>query len=271
VEAAVKLDKAGKLAESAAADFAVTLFEQKITPATLDPLLATSHLTRQPLAAFSREDRPAELGIDPENIAKAFQLHDTHPFSEELKTQHGYAILVWRETIPARQPPYAEVREKVVAQWKAAEKKRLFTELGQTLHTRLEASLKAGTTFDQAVADAAAAASSAKLTVVNQTGFTLAQKREAVSSDPVYYVQGALGGLQKGQLSDMIPAPDADTPNLGQLVYVVDKKVPDLSPTGLPFAAAKQQMAAELAAYGENSVMSDLVQRELAKSAPAQP
>jgi peptidyl-prolyl cis-trans isomerase D len=274
VEAALKLDKARRLAESAAADFAVTLFEQKVTPATLNPLLAASHLSLQPVAPFSRESKPAELGADPANLAKAFQLTASHPFSDELLTPpHGAVILVWRETIPARRPPFAEVRDRVASNWHAAEKKRLFSELGQTLHTRIEAALKAGTPFEQAAADAASAGS-VKLTVIDQTGFTLSQKRETVSSDPLYHVLGALASLQKGQLGDMVVVPsstDPTTPDQGQLVYVVDKKVPDLAPTGAQFTNARLQLAAQLANYAADTALGDLVQRELAKSTPAQP
>ncbi len=271
VEAALKLDKARRMAGSAAADFAVSLFEQKITPATLDPLLASQHLARQPLAPFARNAKPVELGVDPENTAKAFRLDATHPFSDEILTPHGAVVLVWQETIAARQPPFGEVRDRVAAEWRAAEKKRLFSELGQTLHPRIEASLKAGTPFEQAVK---AAADPVKVEVKTYTSFTLAQKREAGSFDDLSHVLGALATLQKGQVSDMIGVASSDdpsTPSQGQLVYAVDKKVPDLTPTGTQYMSARQQLAAQLAAYAANNALGELVQHELAKSTPAQP
>ena len=69
----------------------------------------------------------------------------------------------------------------------------------------------------------------------------------------------------------MIIVPAEGDPTEGQLVYAVDKKIPDLSPTGVQFATARLQLSAQLAAYSANTVLGDLVQRELAKSAPAQP
>jgi hypothetical protein len=237
-------------------------------------LLAASHLSRQPIAPFALDTKVPELDGDLDNVPKAFRLDASHPFSDELLTSNGAVILVWRETIPARKPAFDDVKDLVAAKWRAAEKKRLFAELGQTLHDRIAAAVKAGTPFEQAVTAATPLAGSAKLEVKPYSGFTLEQKREAGSFDPLAHILDILATLQKGQVADMVivaSEDDQSTPGQGQLVYAVDKKVPDLSPSGAPFATARLQLAAQLAAYSANTALGDLVQRELAKSTPAQP
>jgi peptidyl-prolyl cis-trans isomerase D len=271
VEAALRLDRARRLAERAAADFAVTLFDQKITPATLDALLAARSLTLKPLAPFAKDAIPAELGTALDTAAAPFKLTTSAPFSDALHTGRGDVVLVWRENLPARQPAFAEVRDRVVAAWQADEKHRLFAELGRTLRTRFEAAVKAGTTLEHAVAEAADSASSAKLEFKNYSGFTLAQKRESGSFDALAPALDRLETLEKGELTDMITVagPDGKTPEKGLLVLAVDKKLPD--PAAPESLAYLRQVKTQVAAYSANQTLGELVQAELKKFAPAQP
>jgi hypothetical protein len=166
----------------------------------------------------------------------------------------------------------AEVRDRLASDWRAAEKKRLFAELGRSLRDRLAAAVKAGTPFAEAVTSAAAALA-VKIEVKDQSGFTLAQKNDAsVSSDPVVPLLKSLETLQKGGLTDMVVVrgdTESAPPVSGVIAYAVDKKLPD--PASPESAARRTQLANRVAAYAATIALNDLVRRELPQPPPAQP
>lgn len=270
VEETLRLDRARRLAEKAAADLSEELFNQKITPATLAAFLTARQLTAKPLAPFSVEAPPADLG---RTVATAaFRLRADRPISDELPTTAGAVILVWRELLPARQPAFAEVRDKVAADWRTTEKTRRFIELGRSLRDRLAAAVKAGEKFEDAVNSAAATASSAKLEAKSYTGFTLAQKRDSGSFDPLAPLLPSLETLQQGGVTDMVAAPNETNPSVpkhGLIAYAVEKKLPD--PASPDSALSRAQLTRQASVYAANMALVELVRRELPQPPKAQP
>src|SRR5205823_3432436 len=130
------------------------LFESKVTAPTLDSYLASRKLTAKPLAPFTRDTGPAELGHSPEIAAEAFKLNAERFASEALPSPNGAVVLFWKDTQAARKPLLSEVREKVAADFNENEKRRRFGELGKTIKAQIEARLKAGDPFEKAVATA---------------------------------------------------------------------------------------------------------------------
>ena len=273
----LRLDRAHRLAEKAAAELTVELDQKK--PADLAAFLAAHSLTLKPYAPFAARPpapftdlaMPVALGTALGNAPAALRLSATQPYTDALPTANGAVVLVWRESFAPKLPAFAEVRERVAAEWQADEKQRLFTELGHTLHARFEAALKAGSTLDQAVTEAAGAASSAKIESKTITGFTLDQKRQADSSDLLAPALTLLDTLQKGQLGEMIavPGPDGKTPVKGLLVYAVDKKLPDFTTENSKDLLAR--MYAKAAALTANAVVNEIVRRELPAAVSGQP
>ncbi len=278
VEKALKLDRARRLATKEAAAFSRLLVEKKVTPDTLTPLLAEHAATLRPVAPFARDAAPAELGTNRQTASDAaFKLGPAHPFSDAadaLTTEKGGAVLVWRETIPSRQPAYAEAKERVAADFIAAEKKRRFAELGKTIRDSLGSSLKAGITFEKAVAEAADKAG-VKAETKTYPAFTLREHATASVSDVLLNrVVEELPIMKGGQLSDMITLAGQDGSDKsakGILLYVSDKKVPDLTPANPQYVAVRNQLARQLAAYAGNASLAQLVQQENARSAAVTP
>jgi len=79
-------------------------------------------------------------------------------------------------------------------------------------------------------------------------------------------VLGALETLNKGDLSEMAVAQDK-----GRFVYALDKRTPDLSETSPLYISTRDQIAQYTARQNGNEYLRELVERELAKSAPATP
>ena len=257
VVAALTFERAQRLAVKAASDLAYSLFEGKVAAPALDATLAAHKVTAKPLAPFTREAGPAELGNSQQIAEAAFKLGADQYFSDALPSPNGAVVLFWKETQPSRKPQLAEVRDKVTADYIENEKRRQFVELGKTVHTQLEARLKAGDSFEQA---AAAAGSTLKLQAKTLAPFTLRQPPQDID----YSVLGALDRMEKGQVSDLLMAQDK-----GSFVYVIDKKAPDSSETSPAYLAAKAQLSGSIARYNTDSYLQELVAQELKKSEPA--
>jgi peptidyl-prolyl cis-trans isomerase D len=258
VATTLKLERARRLAQKAASDLTVALFENKATPESVAALLAARKLTLTPLAPFARDEGPAELGGSTEIGAQAFKLAQDHFFSDALAAPAGAVVLFWKETIPSRKPLFAEVRAKVATDYNENEKTKRFVDLGRTLKAAIEARLKAGDTFEKA-AETAAAASSVKVEAKTLAPFTLRQPPQDVD----YAVYGTLERLEKGQVADMVKSAAK-----GVLVYAADKKTPELSEANPQYVAAKAQLARVTGGSTASAMMSELVTQEMKKSEP---
>lgn len=259
VEAALKLERAQRLAVKAASDLALALFEAKIrTGPAIDAFLTERKLQAKPLAPFTREAGPAEFGHSPEIANEAFKLDQDRPVSDALQSPTGALVLFWKETQPAHKPLFAEVRAKVLADFIENEKRKQFVELGRKAKEQIQARLHAGDSFDKAAA-AAASATGLKLETKTLAPFTIRTRPQDVD----YSVLGALERLDKGQVSDMVVNPDK-----GIFVYAVDRKLPDLSEANPRFAETRNQLASFASRINANAYISEVVDRELKRTEP---
>jgi peptidyl-prolyl cis-trans isomerase D len=262
VEAALKTERAQRLAAKAASDFVFSLYESKAvagSPALANALAALKAPVK-PLAPFTRESGPAEFGAaGPAAAEEAFKLGKDRPYTDAVSTSAGAAVLFWKETQPARKPAFTEVRDKVSTDYVENEKRKRFVELGRTLRGLIENRLKAGDTFEKAAA-AASTGTSAKIEAKTIPPFTLRNRPQ----DLDYTVLGALERLEKGQVSDLAIAADK-----GTFVYVADKAVPDFSWNNALFATTRTQLGTYNARLSSNSYLGEIVERELKRSEPA--
>jgi peptidyl-prolyl cis-trans isomerase D len=257
VETALKLDKAKELAAKAASDLAFALYEGKVAAGpALDGFLASRKLALKPLAPFSQESGPTELGSSPDIADAVAKLDAQHYFSEAVTTNSGAAILIWKGAVPARQPALAEVRDKVKADYIENEKRKRFVELGRTLRGLIESRMKAGDSFEKAVA---AAQTSQKVKIEAKTLPPFALRNRPQDLDQT--VAGALEHLEKGQVSEMIV--DASK---GTIVGAIDKKAPDLSETSPRFAEMRNLIAGYTTRQAASNYLSELVAQELKRT-----
>ena len=261
VEQALKTERAQRLAAKAAADLTVAIYEQKLMPhtAVFDDFIAKNKLTLKPVAPFHRDAVPPGLDWTPAIVEQALQLGADHPVSDALSGTAGSLVLFWRETLPSFQPALAQVRDRVVADFKENERRQRFVELGRTLRGQLETRLKAGEAFDK-VAAAVTGGSQPKLVVKEYPSFLRRQPPKDIEAT----VLGPLDRLERGQVSDMLLTEDK-----GLFVYVKDKKSPDLAETSPQFAATQAQLARLSVGANRNLLMEEIVSRELKKSTPA--
>lgn len=258
VEAELKSERARQLALKAASDFSLALYETKATPDSpaFNGLVSANKVTVKTLAPFTHDAGPAELGGSPEIADAAFKLNQERWFSDALSTPSGAVVLFWRETQPSRQPQFAEVRAKVAADYIENEKRKRFAELGRALRSTVETRVKAGDAFDKAVA---AHAGALKVETKQLPSFTLRQP----PADADYSLLNSLDRLEQGQVSDFMVNGDK-----GAFVYVVERKLPDLAETSEQFKNTREQLAQMNARFGASAYLDQVVERELARTAP---
>ncbi len=258
VEAALKRERARSMATKAASDLALSLYEAKVTHGPeLDSFLARHQLASQPLAPFTRESGPAELGGAREITAEAFRLNTDRMVSDAIPTSDGAVVLFWRETLPATQPLFSAVREKVAADFVESEKRKRFVELGRKIWQQLAARLKAGDSPEKAAEVASTAG--VKLEAKTLPAFSLRTPPQDVD----YSVFGALERLEKGEVSEMVIGADK-----GTFVYALDKQAPDLSESNPRYAETRNQLAMMSGRMSGAAYLSNLVEQELERTAP---
>ena len=261
VEATYKLERARRLALRDAADLSVFLDDKKADSKTLAKLVADRGLSLVPVKPFARNEPSAELGSSSELTNEAFKLNANRLFSDAIAVPTGAVILVWDATIPARQPELAEVRAKVAADYVASETRSRFVEMGKTLRSSIETSLKACANFSPA-ADKAAATAGVKIEYRTPPAFTLRQPPR----DLPYAVMGTLESLEKGHVSEMTIADEK-----GILVFAAEKAAPASDDNAPAFVEARTQLARMSGNMTGGAIMTELVERELRSSTPATP
>lgn len=261
VESTLRLERARQLAASAASDLSVDLFENKVPMSGVGAFLAARGLTLQPLPPFGVDSVPPQLGGNPQIATEALRLNADRHFTDALPTPTGSAVLFWQETIPARTPEFAEVRDRVRTDVLADRKRTRFIEVGRTVREDLANRLKAGTAFEQA-ATAAAEAAGLKATTKAVPAFTL-QNPPADLNQAAF---GALESLDEGGVSEMIFAGNA-----GLLVHAVAKQLPDVTEANPQFATLRTQIAQFAGSRNSGEYLREMVDAELARTAPVQP
>jgi len=259
VETALRFSRAQQYALKAASDFSYTLFESKVQPDSpqFEALLSAQKLSLVALAPFTHDEGPAELGRAHTVTEEAFKLGPNRRISDAVSTPAGAAILIYRDTLPTHTPTFAEVRAKVQADYVEGEKRKRFIELGRTMRAAIENRLKAGDSFEKAVA---ASVGSVKAETKQVEPFTLRQPPQGVD----YGLLGSLDRLEKGRVSELLMT-GADQ---AVFVYVVDKQVPDLSDTNPQYASTREQLASVNARIGASAYLSELVAAELKRTEP---
>lgn len=260
VEAAIKEAVGARGASKAANDLATAIYDRKLAANSpeLAAFLAEQRHPAKPIAPFTPDNPPADMPWLANYAEQISRLSKDRHFSDPLPTTDSFVILLWNESLPAYKPLFTEVRERVLADYKESEKRKLFIARGQALRTQLQAAAKTS------AANFGTVAANEKLEVKSYANFTLRQPPQ----DMPYQAISTLQNLSAGEVSEM--AADAQK---GYLVYAQEKKSPDLSPGNPRYVELRNQMMIRTAANTSSAYLAELVERELKKSEPtaAQP
>ncbi|AHF89672.1 hypothetical protein OPIT5_04950 [Opitutaceae bacterium TAV5] len=258
---ALRQQKARTLAAKAASDVSLALFG-KVRLDALPAFIESNKLTVKTVPPLDEQTIPAELGGSPSVMDEARKLSADQPYSDAITTPGGAAVLVWQENIPSRQPAFAEVRERVTADWQATEKRRLFNAAGVTVRAAIEAGLKSGKSFTDAVT---AAAQAAHLTAKVDTW------KDFTRVSPPQGIPGAalqpLASLDKGQVSEMTMSAEQK----GILVHVAGKVLPEAAASSPRYAELQKEIAAFNAGRSGGEQLNAVMEAEYSRMAPVAP
>jgi peptidyl-prolyl cis-trans isomerase D len=253
VENALRTAASRRLASEAANRLTVAIYERKLAPNSvqLADFLAGQGRAPVAIAPFAPNQPPADRPWLANYGAALARLNAERYFSDPIATPDGYAILIWNESLPAYAPVFAEVRDRVTADYREIEKRRLFIERGNTLRGELQAAA----TTPNGFAEKAAAA---KLEVKTFTNFSMNQP----PADLPPGARDALLATAAGNVSSLIPGADK-----GYFVFVQERKEPNLSTDNPRYAEVQTQYGAMAASYSENATLGELIEAELKKTA----
>jgi len=256
VETALRNLASRRMASQAASELTVALYERKLAANSPELAAFLTSVRRTPvaLAPFAPDLPPADkpwLASYAEAIAR---LSRERFFSDPLATPDGMIVLLWQESLPAYKPLFTDVRERVAADYRENEKRRLFIERGNALKTQLQAAAKTPTGF-------AEKAAAEKLELKSYANFTLRQPPQDLPQQAL----STLVRLEAGQVSDLVGLGDK-----GLLVYAQEKKQPDLSASNPRYAEVQGQLMAFIANSNESNFLGELVEQELKKTAGAE-
>jgi len=264
VEAQLKLAKARELATHEASDLTLAFYQnaQKGTlfndEAVIDSFLAANNFSTKPLAPFTIEEGPSELGNSADVTNAAFKLGERRFYSDAIPVQNGAVILLWQEVLPNRMPLMSEVLEKVTADYTETEKRKRFVASGKVIQSTLTSRLEAGDDFATA-AQAASNATGVTVDVKSLSPFTASNPPEATE----FSTYAPLETLKKGQVSAMIIKDQK-----GVLVYAAEKQLPDLTAANPLYQQTRKQIAITTSRLGVSKYLEQLVRVELEKSMP---
>lgn len=259
VENALRRQQATRLANQTVADLALALFDEGITRDSLPSFLDARQLSLQAADPFDRSGPPPQLSGARQAVSEAFRLTPQRPFSDAINTQRGPALLVWRESIPARTPELTEVRQAVSDDLAESLRRDAFSAAGAALRTAIKTQLETGTAFESAANQAASAA-----------GLTLQiETPEPFSFNPPprdfdFSLFNLLTTLKAGQLGEFI----VGSQGKGLLVYALDKQIPDASPANPRFEETRLQLAAATANRSSSDYLRAMIETELLRTAP---
>ena len=255
VETALKNSVAARFAVKAANDLTVALYEKKLAANSpeLAEFLAAQRHPATPIPPFAPDVPPATMPWLANYAEQISHLNKERFFTDPLPTGNSFVILLWNDTLPGYKPVFAEVHDRVAADYKDGEKRRLFIERGRALRAQLQAAAKNGP------AAFGAAAAAEKLAVKSYANFTLSKPPQ----DLPYVALTTLRTLEAGDVSEMVATGDQ-----GSLVYTQEKKLPDLNPGNPRYAELRKQLMLFTAATNENTFLGGLVESELKKTTP---
>ncbi|MEO0510211.1 MAG: SurA N-terminal domain-containing protein [Verrucomicrobiota bacterium] len=207
-------EKAVRAANEAAQAFAYQLYRDEIANDSerFNQLLKDSSLSLTEIEPFTAADAET-LPPSPEMLQSAFGLSENRYFSDAYEVGRGYAVLIYTGRIAPEIPAYEAVAEEVAADFAADEKRRLFSEKGETIKAELEAAVGADTAFVEA-------AEALNLTTRTFEDFE-------VRNAPVELNRSALQQAQSMSAGDVSPM--LTLGGIGTLVYVESKETPEIA------------------------------------------
>lgn len=150
-------DQAQRLAGEAAETFAFTLYDADWTRESPEvaALIEEQGGIAVPLEPYSEDALPTDLGYNANLLASMWVVATADQYvSDPDRIPGGAVVLLLDDVLPAEASTLASVRETVLSDWRAEEKRRRFIEFGRTARERIATAVASGQSFTAAAEDA---------------------------------------------------------------------------------------------------------------------
>jgi len=243
-----RMEQAKRIAARKGEQFSVRLWREEVAldSPQFEQLLKEFSVRVREIAPYTREQPPAGTGI-PAQLFNSMWIYTNNPkryFSDIAQLPDGAVVLVSTGLSPARLPAFEEVWASVEADYRRAEKRRLFAEEGQRLRGELQQRIA-----EAPFAEAAAALGLELETPESFTGATVPfQVRRAGLWDQVQF-------LEQGAVSPMILQD-----NRGTFAFVAERSIPEVDAAGeefLAFVAERRGFLSETMGWARLREISD--------------
>ncbi|MGJ8638440.1 MAG: SurA N-terminal domain-containing protein [Opitutaceae bacterium] len=244
VATSLSSEEAIRIANQAAQAFALKLYNSEIErdSAAFNQLVNESNLTLIPIEPYTA-DGAAQRGLSREMLESAFKLNDDRYYSDPYPVSGAFAVLIYQDRIDPEMPSFESVKDEVIANYKAEQKRDLFNAEGERLKAELEAKVAEGTSF----ADAAAALD---LKANSYDTFKVAEAPRTLNRTLLQTAQG----LEAGTISPMITANE-----IGSFVYLETKEVPEIAEDNEDYTQSAQFLKYLSSSVSGSSFTNELV------------
>jgi hypothetical protein len=115
--------------------------------ATMDAAAREIGLSAQKAPPFGRNETPEGLAVGFEFVQAAWALSEEEPFSIPVLAPDGYYAISYEGKIPGAVQPFAEVKEKVEKEYRAAEARKLAQSAADAFYAAATNAVTAGQSF----------------------------------------------------------------------------------------------------------------------------
>lgn len=224
-----------EVARSNAVQFANKVYGlEPIKAANLNVVAEPLNYKVKETPAFTERDGVLGMpGRDGSQIAEAaFDLTMEQPIAPQIQTTNGTYVIALTKTIESLQPPFEEVREKALEDYRFAQAMDLLGQAGTAFQRTLSDGLAQGKTFKALADEAKVKAIEVPLFSVNTRTLPEVESVMGLSE----FMQTALG-VPTGRVSRYTPARDSAGQSVGFIFYARERKGVDeaVMSTALPF------------------------------------
>ncbi len=245
VEDALQTERARRASNEKAHAFAFRLYDQNIRrdSSTFEELLSAENIELRTVEPYSVEEIQ-DRALPSRLLETGFTLTPNRYFSDAVRLNGDFGVLIFDERVESFIPPLADVRTAVEENFRAQERRRLFTEEGRLRREQLQAALSEGTSFEEAAA-------ALELTVEGFEPFAFGEPLTALNDAVIQASQT----LNEGEVSPMV-----STGNAGFWVFVNQRNVPDIDPTSAAVAESLEFLKRYSAFATSRSFLSELIE-----------
>ncbi|MGE9294782.1 MAG: SurA N-terminal domain-containing protein [Puniceicoccales bacterium] len=249
VSQSYKKQEATKLATDEANKLAVQIYDASYEgqwsfgDGSVEEFLVKQGYEPQPLPPLAQGAIPTDAALPQNALKQALTLNKDRFYSDGLPTDDGAALIILKEITGTTIPPLEEVRERVVADYQRDEKGRQFNLHTEGLQKQLNEAVAAGKSF-------ADTAKELGMTVETFTDFTFMSRPEGIDN----WELSALLDMSQGEVSNLVGFGD-----LGTIMYVSKKDVPDVDPESEEVQAQVERLAQYTAQATEAGVLNELI------------